>query len=30
MTMKDKLEVGLFGAILIVGLPAVIMAAQGF
>lgn len=29
MTTKEKIEVTLFGAILIVGLPALIFAAQG-
>jgi hypothetical protein len=28
MALKERIEVGLFGAILIVGLPALIFAAQ--
>jgi hypothetical protein len=28
MTMKDRIEVSIFGALLIVGLPALICAAQ--
>lgn len=29
MTMKDKLEVAVFGAILMIGLPALMFAVQG-